>query len=178
MKPVCRIAIGLSLLLLHGASAAAGAAEDASRPSIRAPQAGPASREIEFGSDDAEAQRIARKLLAKEIAEEERYAAEVPKPRTAWVKISPSQPRALLVLHGCSPTGNCGLYGFERSDGGWRQILNSIAQTCALLPSSHHGRRDLVARMHGSATESAIKTYWWRESRYARVSVRNVTYAR
>jgi hypothetical protein len=31
--------------------------------------------------------------------------------------------------------------------------------------------------MHGSATESTIKTYWWRDNRYVRVSLREVTLA-
>lgn len=84
----------------------------------------------------------------------------------------------LFVTYGCSPTGNCSLHGFERSRRGWRPILDSIAQRCAFLPSSHGGRRDLVARMHGSATESTIKTYRWRKNRYVRVSVRDVTFDR
>jgi hypothetical protein len=97
-------------------------------------------------------------------------------PRTAWVKLSASGSPALFVQYGCSPVGNCGLFAFERSKSGWRLILNSIAQNCSILPSSHSGRRDLSASMHGSATESTIKTYWWRKSRYVRVSERELIF--
>ena len=173
------IATAFSLLLLHSATpSAADAAESPLRHGVPAPKVDSASREIEFRYDDAEGQRIARKLLAKELAQEERDTSEAPALRTAWVKMSPAQRPALFVLYGCSPTGNCGLYGFEPSNRGWRQILDSIAQTCAVLPSSHGGRRDLSARMHGSATESTIKTYWWRKNRYVRVSVQEITFPR
>lgn len=143
-----------------------------------AAKADPASREIEFRYDDAEAQRTARKLLAKKLAQDQSDASDAGALRTAWVRLSPTRDPALFVLYGCSPTGNCGLYGFEPSNRGWRQVLHSIAQTCAVLPSSHGGRRDLSARMHGSATESTIKAYWWSKDRYLRASAKEITFAR
>jgi hypothetical protein len=79
-------------------------------------------------------------------------------------------------MYGCGPTGNCGLYGFEPVKNGWRLVLNSLAQRCSILSSTHGGRRDLSAYMHGSATEGTIKTYWWRENRYVRVSERDLTF--
>jgi hypothetical protein len=134
---------------------------------------------VGFRSDDAEALMIARKMLAKEISEMEGLG-EANSPTTymgtAWVRVSNSRPPILLVEYGCSPTGNCGLYGFERRKRHWRLVLNSDAQTCSILPSSHGGRRDLSASMHGSATESTVKTYWWRGNRYVRVSEREVIY--
>ena len=133
--------------------------------------AGPGSREIEFRSDDPQGQRIARKVLAKEIAYDEASPGSHLL-STAWVNLSDPKSPTLLVMYACSATGNCGLSGFERGKRGWRLVLDSNAQSCAILPSSHGGRRDLSASMHGSATESAIKTYWWRGNRYVRVSVR------
>jgi len=90
--------------------------------------------------------------------------------------VSEFGPPVLLVQYGCAAVGNCGLYGYEQSARGGRLILNSEAQTCVVLSSSHEGRHDLLASMHGSATEAGLKTYWWRNNRYVRASVRDVTY--
>jgi len=164
--------------MVHIAShSAADSAESPLRSGVPARGARSASHQIEFRYNDPEGQGIAHKLLAKQIADDGRDAPGVPALRSAWVKISAFEAPALFVLYGCSPVGNCGLYGFERSNRGWRQILDSIAETCAVLPSSHDGRRDLSASMHGSATESTIKTYWWRDNRCVRVSLREVTLA-
>lgn len=140
-----------------------------------------ASHLVDFRGDDLEAQRIARKMLRKEIAETVPEEADMPSEfrsslRTAWANVSHAEVPMLLVTYGCSPTGNCDLYGFERATSGWKLVLNSIAQTCSILSSSHGGRRDISAYVHGSATEGTIKTYWWRRNRYVRVSERNVVY--
>ncbi|MXO61300.1 hypothetical protein GRI89_17280 [Altererythrobacter salegens] len=133
--------------------------------------AGSAAQSIDFRQDDFQAQRIARKLLRREIA---KYPSGSNWMRTAWVSVSPGETPTLFVMYGCSPTGNCGLYGFKRQKNGWKLVLNSIAQTCSILPSSHAGRHDISARMHGSAFQSTIKTYWWRKDRYVRVSERDL----
>jgi hypothetical protein len=120
----------------------------------------------------------AAREAARSLRRHEKRARERLRYRPGATPPPGTRPRRLFVLYGCSPTGNCGLYGFEPSNRGWRQVLDSIAQTCAVLPSSHGGRRDLSARMHGSATESTIKTYWWRKDRYVRVSVQEITFQR
>ncbi len=64
------IATAFSLLLLHSATpSAADAAESPLRHGVPASKVDSASREIEFRYDDADGQRIARKLLAKELAD-------------------------------------------------------------------------------------------------------------
>jgi hypothetical protein len=93
---------------------------------------------------------------------------------TAWVNVSHAKGPDLFVMYGCSPTGNCGLYGFERAKSGWRLVLDSLAQRCSILPSSHSGRRDISAYMHGSATDGTAKTYWWRKNRHVQVSEREI----
>ena len=135
-----------------------------------------ASYQVNFRNDDIRAQRVARKLLAKEIAQEEDDPSGADGLRTAWVNVSHAKALDLFVMYGCSPTGNCGLYGFERAKSGWRLVLDSLAQRCSILPSSHGGRSDISAYMHGSATEGTAKTYLWRKNRYVRVSERNVIY--
>lgn len=173
------IATIASMLLLCSTWSSLADAATTPRPSSLPATGSPStSHKVEFRDDDPQALRLARMLLAEKIRQNQRGAAEGPRLRTAWVRISDARTPALFVLHGCSPTGNCGLYGFERSDGGWRLILNSLAQTCSVLASSHEKRRDLEATMHGSATQSRIKTYRWQKSRYVRVSVRDVTFDR
>jgi hypothetical protein len=166
----CATLVALSLLLDSPWSSTAHAALGAGAKS--------GSREVVFSRDDSRGQRIARKIFAKEIANDEEVRSEAPLLFTAWANLSDSKAPTLLVMYGCSPTGNCALYGFERGRRGWRLVLNSIAQTCTVLPSSHGGRRDLSASMHGSATESTLKTYWWRRNRYVRVSERELIFNR
>jgi hypothetical protein len=135
-----------------------------------------ADHEMEFRDDDFPAQRIARKLLVKEIAQQEDSSSGSIYLRTAWANVSRGEAPELFVMYGCSPTGNCGLYGFEPAKSGWRLVLNSLAQRCSILPSTHNGRRDISAYMHGSATEGTLKTYWWRRNRYVRVSERDLLF--
>ena len=134
------------------------------------------SRPVHFRSDDVRAQRIARKLLGKEIEQEEDAPPGANSLSTAWVNLARGPSRQLLVMYGCSPTGNCGLYGYEQRNSHWRLILDSDAQICSILPTFHGGRRDISAYMHGSATDGTLKTYRWRGNRYVRVSERDVTF--
>lgn len=151
-----------SLLLLLASTAASGAK--------------PASHEVTFRDDDLHAQHIATEMLRKEFGRQEDVPSGPNLLRTAWVNLSLRQPPMLFATSGCSPTGNCGLYGFERTKSGWRLVLNSVAQTCSILLSFHAGRRDISAYMHGSATEGTLKTYWWNGNRYVRVSQRQLIF--
>ena len=172
MKRAAFNAIMGSLLLLASAWPSVGqAAADRGAKS--------ASHLVDFRGDDLGAQRIARRMLRKEIAQTVAEEADMPSElrsslRTAWANVSHAEAPMLLVTYGCSPTGNCDLYGFERATSGWKLVLSSIAQMCSILSSSHGGRRDISAYMHGSATEGIIRTYWWHRNRYVRVSERNV----
>lgn len=120
--------------------------------------------EIQFRNEDHHAQQIARKLLGKDNFQEGDLL------QTAWTNMSDGARPALFVMYGCSPTGNCQLNGFERTSTGYRLVLDSIAQRCSVLRSSHAGHRDLSAYMHGDAFEGTRKIYWWRGGRYVRVS--------
>ena len=126
--------------------------------------AGANHHEVKFRNDDHQAQLIARKLLGKENLQEGDLL------QTAWVNMSDGARPALFVMYGCSPTGNCELNGFVRARTGYRLVLDSIAQRCWILRSSHAGHRDLSAYMHGDAFEGTRKIYWWRGGRYVRVS--------
>lgn len=143
---------------------------------VAAPGAKSRSHQVHFRDNDFQAQRIAKKLLGEEIAQQDDMPSGSESLWTAWVNVSRSDAPELFVMTGCSPTGNCGLYGFEHAERGWRLVLDSDAQMCSILPSSHGGRRDISAYMHGSATDGTLKTYWWRRNRYVRVSERDVIF--
>jgi len=136
----------------------------------------PAGHEVHFRDDDLRTRRMAIEALGKVFSEEKDASPGVNWLGTAWVNVSAGAPPDLFVMYGCSPTGNCGLYGYQRSNGRWRLVLDSIAQSCSILPSSHGGRRDISAYMHGSADEGTLKTYWWHRNRYMRVSERNLIF--
>lgn len=162
---VGRAKSGLDVLLLASASAGnvlPGAAE-AARTN---------HREVHFRSDDHQAQLIAKKMVGKESLQEGALPHGAVYLWTAWVNLSAASRPALLVMYGCSPTGNCQLNGFERGKTGYRLVLDSLAQRCWILRSSHSGHRDLAAYMHGDAFEGTRKIYWWRGGRYVRVSER------
>jgi hypothetical protein len=143
---------------------------------VAAPAGKPASHQMDFRRDDVRAQRIAKKLLRKEISQDEDAPAGADLLWTAWAHVSPAKPSDLFVLYGCSPDGNCGLYGLERSKGRSRLVRKSLAHRCSMLRSSHGGRRDISAYMHGSATDGTLKIYWWHKNRYVRVSERNLVF--
>lgn len=128
--------------------------------------------DIHFRSDDRQAQQLARTLVGTENLRDEDLAPGAFLLWTAWVKIADRGRPALFVMYGCSPTGNCQLNGFQRTAIGYHRILDSLAQRCSVLSSSHFGRRDLSAYMHGDAFGGIRKTYWWRGGRYVRVSAR------
>ena len=68
---------------------------------------------------------------------------------------------------GCSPTGNCRFWVFQKSDHEYRLLISLEAiQSFTLQPSRSNGFSDIVARMHGSATESTLRLLQYREGRY------------
>jgi len=163
---VTKLLVG-SLLLLASASPAEGKAAAARVAKL-------ASHEVHFRDDDLRTKRMAIEALGKDYSQEKDAPSGANWLGTAWVNVSAGGAPELFVMYGCSPTGNCGLYGYERTNGRWRLVLDSIAQSCAILSSSHGGRRDISAYMHGSADEGTLKTYWWRKNRYVRVSERDI----
>ena len=69
---------------------------------------------------------------------------------------------------GCSPTGNCSLWIFRKTDKGYALILDSFGQTFTVQHTRTNGFADIVVAMHGSATESTLKVYRYDRGRYRR----------
>jgi hypothetical protein len=68
---------------------------------------------------------------------------------------------------GCSPTGNCRFWVFQKSDREYRLLFYREAiQSFTLQPSRSNGFTDIIIRMHRSATESTLTLLQYREGRY------------
>ena len=69
-------------------------------------------------------------------------------------------------MAGCSPTGNCMLWIFQKSPRGYRLLLKGEAQTFTIQPTTTGGFRDVVLSMHGSATDSSLTEYQYIDGVY------------
>jgi len=75
---------------------------------------------------------------------------------------------------GCSPTGNCPFWIFEKQPNGWRLLFNRAhlpeAQTFIIRSTRTNGYRDLILSMHGSAFSSDLTIYHFRGGIYRAVA--------
>jgi hypothetical protein len=79
----------------------------------------------------------------------------------------------------CSPTGNCTIWVFMRSNQGYRLILERNAvQTFAIRPTRTNGFNDLVLRQHGSAFESGLFFYRYINGQYRQQACYNASWER
>jgi hypothetical protein len=69
-------------------------------------------------------------------------------------------------IPGCSPTGNCPFWIFQRMTHGYKLLLDGFGQTFTVQRSRTNGFRDIVVAMHGSSTESTLTLYRYASSRY------------
>lgn len=69
-------------------------------------------------------------------------------------------------MAGCSPTGNCMFWIFQKSPRGYQLLLKGEAQTFTIQPTTTGGFRDVVLSMHGSATESGLTEYQYIDGVY------------
>jgi hypothetical protein len=68
---------------------------------------------------------------------------------------------------GCSPTGNCRFWVFQKSDHEYRLLFYREAiQSFSIETSRSHGFSDIVVKMHGSATVSTLRLLQYSEGRY------------
>lgn len=72
---------------------------------------------------------------------------------------------------GCSPTGNCPIWIFEKSGDSFKPILEARAiQTLTIQPTKTNGYRDIVLGMHGSAFEQELHLYQFHQGQYEEVA--------
>jgi hypothetical protein len=77
----------------------------------------------------------------------------------------------------CSPTGNCPFWVFKRTAFGYTLILDAEAiQTFNIQASRTNSYRDLVLKMHGSATESDLLLYEFRGGQYRQSACYNANW--
>lgn len=67
---------------------------------------------------------------------------------------------------GCSPTGNCLFWIFQKAHVGYRLLLKGEGQTFTVQKTITNGFRDIVLSMHGSATESGLTDYRYKGGVY------------
>jgi hypothetical protein len=66
----------------------------------------------------------------------------------------------------CSPTGNCPFWVFRKTLRGYKLLVESYGQTFTVQKTSTNGFRDIVVSMHGSATESGLTDYRYKDGSY------------
>ena len=94
------------------------------------------------------------------------------------LSLGPLDEKDLVVTDqsGCSPTGNCSMLFLRPFRGGYRVVLDGIGQTYEVRRTQRHGFRDVQLRMHGSATESTVKTYKFNGTRYLRSGCQDLNF--
>ncbi len=95
------------------------------------------------------------------------------------VRLGPTDENDLVVTDqsACSPTGNCSILVLRSADGRYRVVLDGIGQSFTIRPDRTEGFRNIELTMHGSATESTVKTYKFNGSRYLRSACQDVHFA-
>jgi hypothetical protein len=105
--------------------------------------------------------------------------AEIGGASVTMIQLGPPNEHDLVVTDqsGCSPTGNCPILLLRPDDDHYHVILEATAQSFTTHPNQAHGFREIVFRMHGSATESTVREYRFDGKRYIRSSCYNEIYA-
>lgn len=66
----------------------------------------------------------------------------------------------------CSATGNCPFGIFRKTGARYHSLLEAEAQTFTVQKSGTNGFKDILLGLHGSATESTLTEYKFREGTY------------
>jgi hypothetical protein len=69
----------------------------------------------------------------------------------------------------CSPTGNCPFWVFQKTNHSYKLLLESYGQTFTIQKRRTNGYRDIVVSMQGSATESGLTDYRYKDGSYHEV---------
>jgi hypothetical protein len=68
---------------------------------------------------------------------------------------------------GCSPTGNCRFWVFQKSGDEYKLLISQEAiQSFTVQPTHSNGFSDIVVRMHGSATDSTLRLLQYHDGTY------------
>jgi hypothetical protein len=66
----------------------------------------------------------------------------------------------------CSPTGNCPFWVFQKTSRRYKLLVESYGQTFTIQKTSTNGFLDIVVSMHGSATQSGLTDYRYKDGSY------------
>jgi hypothetical protein len=68
---------------------------------------------------------------------------------------------------GCDAMSNCPLWIFRHSDGGYVSVLDAVASSYTIQPTSSNGISDLVLVRHVSSAESHLSLYTYADGKYS-----------
>jgi hypothetical protein len=110
------------------------------------------------------------KMNVLEISSEGKLREAALKTRVKMIDLNgDGEPEVVAqAITDCSPTGNCSLWVFQKSQRGYRLILKGFGQTFAVQPSMTDGYHDIVVSMHDSATQAGLSDFRFAGRRYAK----------
>jgi hypothetical protein len=74
---------------------------------------------------------------------------------------------------GCSATGNCPFWIFQKTAKYYEPLLETVGQTFTIQKQSTRGYRDVVVSVHGSATQSGLTDFRYSDGKYVAVGCYN-----
>lgn len=80
-------------------------------------------------------------------------------------------------MAGCSPTGNCSFWVFQKTTRGYKLLLNGFGQTFTVQKASTNGFRDIVVAMQGSASDSGLTLFCYKGSMYHQAACYDANWA-
>ena len=116
-----------------------------------------------------------------EVASKSATRALIGKTRARLVTIS-DEPGETVLLQawdfqtGCGGTGNCPTFIFHKTGGKWEKLLDTMAETIAIRPSSSDGYKEIFVGLHNSATDTEARIYRFTKGRYRRAACFEVDY--
>jgi hypothetical protein len=122
--------------------------------------------------------RLQPDMSAFEIESEEQLRAAAMDTRVRVINLNLAAGAEIVAQArvGCSPTGNCPFWIFQKAGTQYRPLLVAEAQTFTIQRSATNGFRDIVLGRHGSATESSLTEYKFREDSYKEAGCYEASY--
>jgi hypothetical protein len=78
---------------------------------------------------------------------------------------------------GCDALANCPLWIFRHSEDGYVSVLDAVAASYTIQPTSTNGFSDLVIMRHDSASESHLTLYSYADGKYVDAGCYTATWA-
>jgi hypothetical protein len=120
--------------------------------------------------------RLQPDMSAFEIESEKQLQAAAMDTRVRVIDLAGGAEIVAQARVGCSPTGNCPFWIFQKAGTQYRPLLVAEAQTFTIQKSATDGFRDIVLGRHGSATDSKLTEYKFHEDSYKEAGCYEASY--